>query len=332
MSPAPLRTPPGKPAPAAPEINFGGMGLYVGGGGLPEGNYCLFFDVRMHQSVDKQTGRARGKERLGVMVTAYDLNDPSAEPREQFYSMGGKAHLSFQPDPATGKSLVLAANSVGTTLNNKTNWFFFLKSLYDCAMPEGVFNNDLTTIDGLWAHVQNIPAPEERKGFASGAKTGDEEQEEFKGGDTIAIVSEILEGGKPWEGTGGLPDAAAPAAPAPKAPPARVAAPPTRPAPGVRVPPARQAVAVPVETAQDDDAILQSALGALGEVLVKPTLKNGGPKLTVRTETFKWLKENADEATAQAVINTYFSSDDKLGELLNQVGYGVVGNRVQPQQ
>lgn len=328
MSPAPVRPP--APKPPAPEINFGGMGLYVGGGGLPEGNYCLFFDVRMHQSIDKQTGRARGKERLGVMVTAYDLKDLTAEPREQFYSMGSKAHESFQPDPTTGKSLILAANPSGSTLNNKTNWFFFLKSLYDCAMPEGVFNNDLTTIDGLWAHVQNIPAPEDRKSFASGAKTGDDEQqEEFKGGDTIAIVSEILEGGKPWEGTGGLPEAVAPAA-TPKAAPARVAAAPAA-RPTAARPVARVAAPVAAAAEQSEDDILQAALGALGEILVKPTLANGGPKLTVRTETFKWLKENGGEAVAQAVINTYFSSDDKLGELLNQVGYGVVGNRVQPQ-
>ena len=49
-------TPP--PAPAE-GVNFGDLNFYVAGGGLPEGDYALFFTVQMYQW-KKQTGQLVG--------------------------------------------------------------------------------------------------------------------------------------------------------------------------------------------------------------------------------------------------------------------------------
>ena len=76
---------------AAQQVNIGDLGTFVAGGGLPEGQYALEFEVQNYQA-KKADGSTAGPSRLGVMVTAHSLTDPSAEPRNQFYSMGTKAH------------------------------------------------------------------------------------------------------------------------------------------------------------------------------------------------------------------------------------------------
>jgi hypothetical protein len=332
------RPPTATPAPAG--VAFGGLDAYSGGAALPEGDYAVWFDVRIHQATNKQTGAAYGTADLGVMMTCVDLHNPAEEPKEKFLGMGRKAKETFMPD-ATGKGLALVPGGPAGSLNNKTNWFYMLKSLYDCGLPEGVFVNDFTTIDGIWMHIQNVPEPEERKNFAKGAKTGDDQpEEERKGSGLMPQCTDILEGGKPWEGTGGMPAGpitpkAAPAArpaftpPAPRAAtappaPARPAAPAARPGPRAVAP---VAAAPAVESNGDLQDI---ALNALGEILSRDTMKNGGAKLTLRTETFKYLKAQAGEEAANGVINTFFSSDAALGALLNVVGFAVAGPQITP--
>src|SRR5437016_3811459 len=139
-------------------VDFGSMGSYSGGFTLPEGDYSIEFEVAMERLNDKQQGRS---PRLGVYLHATPL--AGGDVFDQFLSMGGKAALSFAPDPNTGKGLVSIPGGAGGGLNNSTNWYMFLKSLYDCGLPEGIFTNDFTVLDGINVHTQNVPEPEERK-------------------------------------------------------------------------------------------------------------------------------------------------------------------------
>lgn len=289
-------------------VAFGALSNYSGGFTLPEGDYALEFDVQMFAGT-KQDGSKAGPERLGVMVTAHPL--AGGEPTQQFYSMGGKAHLSFAPNPETGKGLVLVPGGAGGSLNNQTNWVLLLKSLYDCGLPEGVFSDDFSTLDGIHVHTAVVPEPESRKGF--GAKTGEAEQEERKPG-LVAVVTEIKEDGKPWEGSGGIPGAEAPAPV--KAGPKAVA----KVAPKV----APKAAPAPVEEeVSDEDAVHVAAISGMTSVLEKnPT---GCTKIKLRTDTFKAVEEDQ----RQAVIETYFNKgDDVLNQILGELGYNIVGAMV----
>lgn len=319
-----------------PGVNFGDLAFYVGGFTLPEGEYALGFDVRMH-AYTKQDG-TKGVERLGVMVAAYPLE--GGEPSEQFYSMGSKAHLSFAPNPDTGKGVVPIPGGPATSMPPSSNWGVLLKSLYDCRLPVGVFTNDLTVLDGLWAHTRNVPEPEERKGFASA--TGEAEQPQRSG--IISIVGEILEGGKPWEGGGGFPEeAAAPAAPKPRAdaaagkkpalvPPKPAAArtAPARPAARTTTRPAPAAAPEPEGEEADENQIMEAALAGVSSVLEKNGNEAGITKLLLRTGTFKAVTAAAGGDMAQAVMETFFGSDASLNAVLGQVGYVASGTQIKP--
>jgi hypothetical protein len=316
------------PAPVAPSgVSFGSLGFYSGGFQLPEGDWALEFNAQMFQPM-KQTGQPAGPARLGVMVTAHPMANgdfTGGEAHEQFYSMGSKAHESFQPNPETGKGLVPVPGGPAQGMNNSTNWFFLLKSLYDCGMPEKVFDNDLSVLDGIWVHTQNVPEPEDRKGF--GAKTGEAATTEpdRKPG-LIAIVTEIKENGKPWESTGGLPEAA-PVAAAPAALRPQVAKP--GPKPVAARPVARPApVAAPVAAAAEagDEDVMTAAVNGVSAVLEKNP--QGVSKLLMRTGTFKAVGDAVGAEMAQAVIDTFFGNDEALNSVLNQVGYGIAGAQV----
>jgi hypothetical protein len=289
------------PPPADEGPAFGDLSFYAAGFSLPEGDYALTFDVVMHSGFGEQK---QGNPRLGVMVSATPLT--GGEPTQHFYSMGSKAHESFAPNPDTGKGLIAIPGGAGNAPNNKTNWVMLLKSLYDSGMPPNLFRNDLSVIDGVWVHTQNVPEPEERKGFAT-ARTG--EVEEIRTPRTVAIVTEIKEGGAPWEGGGGLPTGKAVAAP--KAGPHRVAA----------------AAPAPVAQTTDDD-VLVAATSAITDILEKQP--DGCTKLLMRTGVFKAINGKQGADMAQAVINNYFGSDDALNSVLGLLGYKVTGANVKP--
>lgn len=318
--------PPRRPAAAPPApvgVNFGGNEMYVAGGGISEGNYALTFDVQMYQATKNNV--PTGAPRLGIMLTAYPLADGAlvagAEPKTKFLSMGSQADKSFAPDPTTGKGLVAIPGAQGATLPDSTNWNIFRKSLYDSGLPEGIFSNDLTPLDGLWAHLSNVPEPEERKGFGAGkAQTGEVQVEEQRKNQTTVIVSEILEGGAPWEGGGGFPEvAAAPVAP-PKAGPKGVVRPPAR-------PPVAAPAAAPAAEAGDEDMQTAAVNGVASVLEANP---KGMPKLALKTNTFKAVSAAAGAEMAQAVINSYFDSDANLGVLVGGLGFKVAGVQVIP--
>lgn len=307
MSPAPIRRAPTAAPPPVEGINFGALNAYSGGFTLPEGDYALEFEACMETLTEKQSNR---QPRLGVLITAHPLDGGEAVP--QFLSMGGKAHLSFAPNPDTGKGFVQIPGGAGASLNNKTNWFIFLKSLYDSGMPEGTLINDFTAIDGVWVHTQQIPEPEDRKGFG-GAKTGEMEEQRTPG--MIPVVTEIKEGGKPWEGTGGIGVAPAPVKAGPKA---------------VAKPGAKKAAPAPVVEAAEvtDETILDAAVQGITAVLEKSPA--GCTRLLLRTQTFTAVQKAAGDDMAQAVIDTFFGSDAALNGPLAQLGYTVVGSSIKP--
>lgn len=306
-------------ASAAPEINFGDYGFYVAGGGMPEGNYALEFMTQMFQATNQTTGVAKGPARLGVMVKAHPLD--GGEPRNQFYSMGSKSHESFQPNPDTGKGLVAVPDGPGASnLNNSTNWAYFLKSLYDSGMPQGIFRNDLSVLDGIHVHLHSIPEPEDRKGFQN-SKTSEVDGEPRKAG-TISVVSEILEGGAPWEGGGGIPDPAAAKAPVAKAGAVK---------PVAKVAPKVAAKAAPVAVATEgltEEELLDLATQGLTTVL--EASPDGIGTLLARTGVFKAIKAAADDETASAVLAAHFATDEAMGEVAAALGYKVAGKKIVP--
>lgn len=307
---------------AGAKVSFGDLNNYAEGGfDIPEGDYAVVHTVQMFAGT-KADGTKAGPERLGVMLDFYNLatdkdgNYIDLKPTQKFLSMGSKADQSFAPDPETGKGIVPVAGGSGASMNNKTNWFLYLKSLYDCGLPVGVLDNDLTTIDGIHLHIQSVPEPEDRKGF--GSKTGEVEQERRVG--KVPVATEIKDDGKPWEGTGGIPEAGA--VPAVKAP--AVAAPKTK--AGPKPVPAKAAAPVAVVAAEDDDELLKAtALTAMASVL--EANPKGCAKVVLRTGTFKAIK---DEAMGNRVLETFFADEATLNLLIGALGYTASGMMVKP--
>jgi len=302
--------------PVAEGINFGDLGMYVAGGGLPAGDYILFFDVCMYQAKNQQ-GANQGPPRLGVQLSAFPLDSPVAEnKKEQFYSMGSNADKSFAPNPETGKGVVAIPGAAGQTLNHSTNWAILLKSLYDSGLPQGIFTNDLSVLDGIHVHMEQQDEPEERKGFQSQTGEAAGEMNANRGPKKIAVVTEIKDDGKPWEGTGGIPEAA-PAKPAAK----------VNGKPAAAKPVAKPAAAAPVPAGADaDEDLLIAAQNAVSAVLGNAKFAAGCTRVMLRTQTFaEGKKAPGNDAQANAILKAYFATDDALNELLGPLGYTLVG-------
>jgi hypothetical protein len=303
-------------APAPAGFMFGDLNAYSSGGMIPEGDYWLKdLTIQMFQAT-KQTGQNVGPARLGVMITYGDMG--GGEDRTQFYSLGSKAHESWAPNTENGgKTLVPIPGGPGTPPNASTNWAVWVKSMFDSGLPQGILADDLSVLEGSHVHVANVPEPEERKGFVS--KTGEAAVEERQR--TIAVVTEIKDDGKPWEGTGGEPQ--------PKDKPNGKAGRPTvaaHPAPRAATP--SSPAAQPATASATDDDVNTNAVNAISAVLEKNP--NGLKKLQLRTGTFKELNGTVGQGMANKVLNEYFGSDKALNGVLNELGYTVKGIDIVP--
>lgn len=290
-------------------VSFGDMGMYTRGGAVPEGDYIWKeVNVQMYQPQANKQGQ-QGPARLSVVLTLLPLT--GGEEIQQPYSMGTKAHESFQPN-ATGKGLVSVPGGPASTFNDSTNWAILLKSLRDSGLPEGIFTNDVSTLEGMHVHMANVPEPAERASFRS--QTGEVAAEQKKPG-TILVVSEIKDDGKPWEGTGGIPEAEAPApAPAKVAPKAAVAA-----AAKVKAKAAPVPAVVEEEAVEADEDLEAMALAAISTVLSKSP--KGMSRIGLRSSSFKYLVDHHGPDTCQSVMDTYFSTDAALDGLLGPAGF-----------
>lgn len=298
--------------------NFGDLNFYSGGRMMPEGNYAIEFTIGMHAGT-KSDGTPAGPERLGVFLNATPITesgeangDPLDPPH--FISMGSKAHESWAPDPDTSKSLVAVPGGPGAGLSNKTNWFLFLKSIYDCGMPQGTLQNDLSAIDGIWVHVANVPEPEDRKNFR--AQTGEAGGEERRGGGMVPVVTEILEGGKPWDGSGGMPSEGA-KKPAAKGKAAPAAAPKTN----------GKAKAAPPAAA--DDSVREAASESITSILAEN--ESGMKRTKLRMEVFKAVKKAHGDEMVQKVMDEVVGNDDALSGVLEELGFTLSGQDIKPQ-
>lgn len=291
-------------------INFGDLegGLYAGGFTLAEGDYVWTdLTVVMHEGF----GDKKLAPRLGVMITMVELANAKGEEKKQFYSLGSKADQSFAPDPNTGKGIVAIPGGPSATINDKTNWAVLLKSLSDSGLPRGTFTGDCSVLEGMHVHMMNVPEPAERAGFQS--TTGDVQADRKPG--QIAIVSEIKDDGKPWEGTGGLPTAGKKTATKPTTKPTLVKKKEPEPEPEV-------------EAAEVDEDIKAAALGAVAVILEKN--QKGMPKASLKTGAIKAIKAEHGDDVMQVIAEMFFATDDALESLLSEVGYTVKGPMVKP--
>ena len=106
----------------------------------------------------------------------------------QYYSMGKLQDWIPSED---GKQLL----SVGSAINIRltSNGGIFLKSLVDAGFPADKLGDDISILDGLQAHMIQVPEPE--RGLK---KTKEQEAKEKKyGPKTILVVSEVQV--LPWE-------------------------------------------------------------------------------------------------------------------------------------
>lgn len=294
-----------KTAPPIEGAMFGDLAFYGGGSfTIPEGDYVAVNHEVMNWAHEKAKDP---KPKLTVMITFKSRTDPDAESIQQPYSMGTVAHLSWAPNPETGKGVVTIAGGPGTPLPSSTNWGLYLKSLYDSGLDPGVFTNDLSVLDGMWVHIHHILEPEERKGYAS--KTGEAAPQARTTPNKIAVVSLIEEDGKPWEGTGG--EVAAPAKTAAK--PATKVTPIAKPAVKAKTAPEPPAES---DAGSDDDGLKAAAVSGLSSALTGVSMT----RLKLRTELFKHLSKT-DSDTAKAVIETFFVNDDSLDSVLGELGW-----------
>lgn len=308
--------------PVAEGPNFLSLDFYSGGFLLPEGLYAMEHNIVLHTITDKD-GNTRGDPRLGVMLNAHPINEAGERTGpavQQFVSMGTKAHLSYMPNES-GKGLVPVAGGPGM-VSNKANWFYYLESMLNAGLPNGVATNDLTAIDGTWVRTSNIPEPEDRKGFGGG--TGEVEGNKPRN-NKMPVVTEILDGGKPWENTGGIPDesdAPAPAkAPAGKAGPKAV----------VKTAPKAAAAAPAAVSADLTEETLTAATNGIASVLSKPQNAKGLVLLMLKTGTFKAVNDAESPAMADAVTKHFFGADtSNLTSVLDELGFALNGLRVEP--
>jgi len=314
-APAPMGGAPGLEGPNFMELSFYSSGFIT-----PQGNYVITDATVQMFKGEKQREDER---KLGVVVTLVPLNDPRQEnAKQQFYAMGTDAHKSFMPNPAHGKGIVPIPGAPAATLAGLTNWNIFLKSLYECGLPIGYVTNRVDPIEGTWVYIQHIDEPEERKGFQSKTAEVSTVQRVDK---KIAVVGQILEGGKPWEGGGGWPAQPVIIDGAPPAPAVHHVAAPAPKVNGAPPPP-------PAPVGLDGADIRAAASNGIADILGISAAKgvNTLARLQLRNDTFNHLTSKSGEAVASAVIAQIFDAPGVLETVLGDLGYKVAGAFVMP--
>lgn len=317
------------------DLPIGEMGFFSQGFNLPPGKYVIFnIDIKLHKH---EKDKSNAPRRLGGMITLIPLADLREEAKhEQFYSLGSKAHMAYAPN-ATGKGIkAIPGATEGTVCAGSTNYGVFLANLYECGLPPGVFKNDVSVIEGTWIETGLIDEPAERGTYA---KAETEIEPAPRTPKKIAVPLAILEGGKPWEGSGGWPDTPQKLAQVQallrQAPtPVRVAAPAFAP-PVIQIPAAPAAPAFvqpppppapPAATLQGLDLQTQ-AQSCISDVLTKNL--NGLPFMTLRVETYNAATGKYGLTTASNVI-TQVIDTPLFDTVVGMLGYKRQGDMVVP--
>lgn len=150
---------------------------FVEGGGLIDDVDVVFVEC-VFDMFDYQ-GKADPAPCLKITMECEDFDDPM----EQYYSMGSANDWIPSDD---GSQLVAVGKA--TNIRMSTNGGIFLKALIDAGYPADDLGDDITTLNGLQAHVIQVPAP---KRNLKKTKKQEEREEKF-GPPTILVVSEIV--------------------------------------------------------------------------------------------------------------------------------------------
>ena len=150
---------------------------FTEGGGLIDDVDVVFEECRF-EIFDYQ-GKSTPVPALKVAMTSEDIEGVM----EQYYSMGS-ANDWIPSDDGTQLVAVGKASNIRMTSNGG----IFLKALIDAGFPVEDLGDDISALDGLQAHVIQVPAPKR-----SMKKTKDQEEREAKfGPPTLLVVSEIV--------------------------------------------------------------------------------------------------------------------------------------------
>lgn len=298
--------------------------FYSGGFLVPQGYYVITdMTVMLYRG-----HKGDQPEVLGCMVSFVPLTDPKEENKKsQFYGFGSQAHKSFMPNPQHGKGIVPIPGAPATGFNESTNWNIFRKSFFDCNLPQGIVTDRVDPLEGTWVYLQHIPEPEERKSFNTNSTA--EVQQTARADKKIAVIGQILDGGKPWEGTGGWP--AGPVnvgnghAPAPVAASTLV-----RPATAPLMPPTPQFTPPPPPAppaGMDTVDIQTHAMNAIADTLEKLAIAGqvAPQRLAVRNDVFNLVATKSGEQTATAVLTQVIDIPQNFETILGSLGYKTQG-------
>ena len=151
----------------------------IEGGGLID-DVDVVFESCMFEMFDYNGQVVPAIPTLKVEMSNADLEENML----QYYSMGSAQDWM----PSEDGSQLLAVGSA-TQLRKSTNGAFFLSALISAGFPAEDLGDDISNINGLQAHVIQMPAPT-RKGLKPSKK--EQEREEKYGPKTILVVSEVI--------------------------------------------------------------------------------------------------------------------------------------------
>lgn len=277
--------------PPEARVSFG-LGDFVAGGILPEGDYD--FSNSRFENWDYDGKAAKPTLAFASTLTPAEGGDPI----DQRWSVGNPEH--FQPTE-DGKGVVPVGTKTG--LSKSSNFFLFMENLVNAGFPEDKLGNDASVFDGLRAHVVQIPQPK-RNMPTSNLVQGEQHQERER---TLPVVTAIIK--LPWEK---LPAAGAKTAAKPAAAPAGKGA--------AAAKPAATPAPAPEATVEISEAMLTAMSGVLdGQQSIERT--------QFRIKTFQALTKavGAKQAQAEAKI---FNNDEQLSAALAGVGYAIADKNI----
>jgi len=154
---------------------------FVEGGGLIDDVDCTIESARFEEF--DYMGKATPVPALKLVI------DVAGESFDQYYSMGNLQDWIPSED---GTQLLQAGKA--TSIRLTSNGGIFLKSLVDAGFPTDKLGEDVSVLDGLQAHMIQVPEPER-----AGIKRTKEQLTKIEkfGPKTILVISEVQT--LPWE-------------------------------------------------------------------------------------------------------------------------------------
>jgi len=288
--------------------------IFVSGGGVPDGDYCIFAEYAIHTPTDKATGAPKGDPKLGVMVTYYAINDLAAEPRKQHYSVGRNAHKSFMPN-ADGSGIVPIPGAPPQPFYHDTAWEVFINEAVNAGVPDKLPGPK--SLNGFWVHITQVNEPESWSKMPQTGATA-EVQGKPREPVKIAVISQILPGGNPLQGGGGLEALQKGAKPVSTVVTAKdikaivgATAAATLPADGVNL--------------EDLAAAVEEAATA---ALEKPENSKGMPRGKFRQEVGDFLDAQFGADVKDAAFTEVISNEAELNKILGKLGFVLQGLQV----